>query len=92
MTIEGIKQLLNPYGIPYKQMTVGKKVTVLIPIPDKKHVLVEGIITKEIWKNSSDCFYSQINITKQCSETTSYSLAGIMAIYPEKIQKISEAK
>ena len=88
-TLKEFLEEINPYGIPYKEMNVGKNVIVDIPVSHNEYMEVEGIITREIWQSSPNCFSSQIQMTKQNTLTDKYNFSkSLYAVYPEKIKKI----
>lgn len=90
-SLEEFKKGINPYGIPYSEMTKGKSVVVDIPINHEGDCLeVEGVITKDLWyDHPCRCAVSQIKMTKQRNRLDAYKFSKMLyAVYPEKIKKI----
>ena len=94
MTVREFKKGINPYGISYMDMKIGKSVVVDIPINHNGNCAeseVEGIISRDIWCGSPNVFYSQIKMTKQNTKKEIISFSGgLYAVYPENIKKIIE--
>lgn len=90
-TLKEFLQEVNPYGIPYSSMIKGKKVVVDIPIGHEEWMEVEGTITTDIWRDSPNCFFSQIKLEKQNTHKDTHLFSkGLYAVYPEKIKRIYE--
>lgn len=90
LTINEFKKGTNPYGIPYADMTVGKKVVVDIPIHDGTCAEVEGIISRNLFYGGARfLYYSQIKLIKQNTKQDVITLSkDLHAVYPEKIKQI----
>lgn len=90
LTVREFEKGINPHGIPYADMKKGKFVIVDIPIDHHGNcVEVEGIISRNIWCSSPNCFSSQIEMTKQNTKKDNFSFdKGLYAIYPENIKKM----
>lgn len=90
MNMKEYKQSINPYGIAYSELTIGKRVIVDIPIDHEGNCAeVEGVISKDLWLGSPNAVYSQIRMVKQNTHKNEILLnGGLYAIYPEKVKQI----
>lgn len=89
-SLEEFKKGINPYGIPYSEMTVGKCVVVDIPINHEGDCLeVEGVIAQDLWMHPPGYAVTCISMTKQRNRLDTHNFSKTLyAVYPENIKKI----